>query len=1134
MPVSAMQHRIGIVTSPPYKKGRNLKANQYQQPVHKGLKSYRLCKINLRVTVMLLLLLNIIIDYESVEKEGINEGRHVMTPGDRKADPREFYIEKIIIYEVNKSRTLYNYRTISNKHQAITNGNIIGTNTLKLVQWNKGRKKLNTYIDSLEVLIAAEKPDILCVSESMLGIDDDPEDVRIDGYDCEHASTGDEVGLSRNCIYICKTLVYVRRNDLEESPISTVWIELTIPGESNILIMGGYRQFQLPNQITKISLSYSHQAARWAKYLKQWDTALKEQKEVIVCADDNIDSTHWSSNLNTAVNPITTKNLYLMLRDMILSQGVEVMNHEPTRKISEHVKGTIIDHIYSNQPEKIKKVFTKSHGGSDHRIVGVLWQSKSVVHPPAFLRTRKEHLVTEIQLQHLVRSNNLMERILELDDINKAAELFIKEYESYLNVMAPMRIIQCRKKYAQWVSEEERLIIQKRKDAYDDARRIDTGEQWRLYRSVNNKVNKELKAAKRKWLYDKMSRNSDVKEVWKTAKAFWDQDSQGPPKALKIAGIITTKASLIADELNLEFIRKVQRLRQGTASSQRKDPLEMLRQMKPRAGSTLKLNQITFSQTRNLISSFSNSHSRGVDDINITNIKKGGTQVVIIIKHLINLSLKNREVPNIIKTSRISPILKSGKEGLSAASYRPINNLSIIAKLIDRHVFSQLSNYLEKHNIIDDNHHGGRCGHSTTTAMLQIYNKLAEIRDQGNAAAILAVDLSAAFDLCDHSIMLGKMEHYGVRGHELEWFTNYFQGRTQCVQVGKYRTQLHNLPPCSVIQGGVGSGILYTLYTNDLPCVIPYNVQIEAEKGTNDPLSKNDETINFVDDSTTVISATEPRALVSRVEKYYGWLMDYFIANFMTINADKTAVMVIASTDRKYIMETMTFNIDNFIIKPKQVFKLLGYFLNSNLSHEVHLISGKDSLLKRLYARLRVLRRLSKYTDKRTRLLIANAIFNGTLTYLMPLWSSADVTTILKIHRVQMQAARTIIGHPCYRQSTEKILNQVKWMSTMQMLTEKSTVLMHAIATKSIPKSLSKIFEFKKNDQRTRTPARIERIDGFIERTEFLRTQFNYKTRYYFNQLPPELKDLDKKEFKTAIKIHIKETIPVKGNQLLM
>jgi hypothetical protein len=349
--------------------------------------------------------------------------------------------------------------------------------------------------------------------------------------------------------------------------------------------------------------------------------------------------------------------------------------------------------------------------------------------------------------------------------------------------------------------------------------------------------------------------------------------------------------------------------------------------------------------------------------------------------------------------------------------------------------------------------------------MLQIFNQLAEIRDQGDVSAALAIDLSAAFDMCDHSIMIDKMEHYGIRGCELEWFRSFFKDRLQCVQVGASRTPLSTVPPCSVIQGGVGSGILYTLYTNDLPMVIPHNVMMEITNQGTDSISKGDATVNFVDDSTTIIRAKQTRDLVPLIEKYYVWISQYFIANFMSINADKTAVLIVTNKDREYICNEITIRAEQYIIKPSHVIKLLGYYLTNNLSHECHLISSKDSMIKKLYGRINVLKRLAKYTDTNTRRTIANAIFNGTITYLMPLWGTTEETIIKKLQIAQLRAAKIIIGHPCFRMSTSQILGRVKWMSVAQMCIEKSAILMHDIIKLKQPKIMGQMYKTIKRDQ---------------------------------------------------------------------
>jgi hypothetical protein len=555
--------------------------------------------------------------------------------------------------------------------------------------------------------------------------------------------------------------------------------------------------------------------------------------------------------------------------------------------------------------------------------------------------------------------------------------------------------------------------------------------------------------------------------------------------------------------------------------------------MKERTNTSFKAKYIMFGQTQNLLKSFASTNSKGVDDITMCDLKKGGIQTIRIVKHIINLSIEKSKVPKVLKRSRISPLIKQWKPETAPLSYRPVNNVSSVAKLMNRHMFSQLTNYLESNNIIHQNHHGGRPHHSTTTAMLQIYNQMAEIRDQGDTAAALAIDLSAAYDLCDHQIMLDKLEHYGIRGEEWEWFRSYLEERQQCVQVGASRTELSKVPPCSVIQGGVGSGILYTVYTNDLPMVIPFNVTKELNLTGAETISKDDATINFVDDSTTIIRAKEARHLVSIIERYYVWLSEYFRANYMTINADKTAILVVSSHDREYIRNEMIIMAEQYVIKPLVVIKLLGYLLSNNLTHEQHLVTGKDSVLKKLNGRINVLKRLAKYTDKNTRRTIANAIFNGTITYLMPLWGHTDDILLAKLQTAQLRAARIIIGHPCFKMSTSEMLKKVQWMSVKQMILEKSSVIMHNVIRNGKPEMMGKLFECKKRDKRTRMEPKWERKDGFRPKTDFITKQFYSSALKFYNTIPQELRGLEKLEFKREIKKFIRETIPVKGQQFL-
>ena len=116
----------------------------------------------------------------------------------------------------------------------------------------------------------------------------------------------------------------------------------------------------------------------------------------------------------------------------------------------------------------------------------------------------------------------------------------------------------------------------------------------------------------------------------------------------------------------------------------------------------------------------------------------------------------NTVFPNKWKEAKVTPLYKNGLLE-EVNNYRPISILPVMSKVLEKHVYDSLSDFLHEFNLLHKTQSGFRSQHSCETALVNMIDSWLNAIDNGKMVGVVLADFKKAFDLVDHRILLDKL-----------------------------------------------------------------------------------------------------------------------------------------------------------------------------------------------------------------------------------------------------------------------------------------------------------------------------------------------------------------------------------------
>ena len=461
-----------------------------------------------------------------------------------------------------------------------------------------------------------------------------------------------------------------------------------------------------------------------------------------------------------------------------------------------------------------------------------------------------------------------------------------------------------------------------------------------------------------------------------------------------------------------------------------------------------------------------------------------------VLMKIFNQSLETGEFPDVMKLAEVVPLFK-GKEHYLSKNYRPISLLTTVSKVLEKIVYKRVYDYLTKTGQLHDNQYGFREKHSCEHAIGHVLGNVLKGLENHLHSAVVLLDLSKAFDTIEHQILLKKLELYGIRGVALSWFESYLTNRKLRVKCRTTSNSNEVLSDEYAVNYGTPQGsclgpLIFLIFVNDLTLHLD-----------------NTECVQFADDTSLIFTHRNLVYLNYLVESQLSAIQDWFYANRLTLNADKSSYLLYSNS--KIANNKFTVNLNGVTLPRVNQAKLLGTWIDDKLTWDYHV----TTLLNKLKCGIGMLRRSKHLLTVKSKKLLYFGQIQSNLNYCLVLWGPMIqkhlLDKIVKAQRIALQLINPLV-------LVDTLFKAEKILPVEQLIKLEQCKMGYKLCHTLLPKKLAKCMLTDHRDasvQKThKYQTRHKEIPNLPQVTSSkYRLSFLFTSISEYSKLSPELKE---------------------------